>query len=459
MGDNQRAELGENPRHRSIINLRGLSAESHRGSSVELLREQLNSREQTNLIEEVELLPQSTILHTEEAELLPELSLRHHSEEAELLHSIINPQGNQIEAQPGESAELLQQRNQRPIQNVTMVDTTIKAMDSLKSFRGTPQENSRDWLDRAEIVFNAYNINDADRLIRIAIKLEDAAFDWYRDTRGQYQSWNAFRQACEHTFPPPERTQNKHLLAEQINQRKQGANESVHDYFYSLDQLCRQYDPQMSLLDKTIRLVGGLRDELKEKVLPLNLRTPDEFLIQAKNYESSQQVMNQQRRTNEHVESLEPIYIYEHNQYPTTATMKQTHQQRFHFNHRQPPQFDQRQPAHFNHRQHPRVNFQHQPPPQQQQNVQQPVQRQEKIQPLQQQEEYDQWPINHPQRASNYQVHPDQQRTSNHQTPLNQVTRNDHRSSNGNPRLCYICRKPGHFARDCSHYLNELQEQ
>ncbi|CAF4985109.1 unnamed protein product, partial [Rotaria magnacalcarata] len=37
-----------------------------------------------------------------------------------------------------------------------------------------------------------------------------------------------FRQTFERAFPPPERTQNPHLLAEQINQRKQGSDESVH---------------------------------------------------------------------------------------------------------------------------------------------------------------------------------------------------------------------------------------
>lgn len=138
-------------------------------------------------------------------------------------------------------------------------DPMTRAMDNLKSFQGSPQENSRDWLDRADIVFNAYNINDVDRLARIAIKFEDSAFDWYRDNQGPYQSWNAFRQACERAFPPPQPTKNKHLLAEKISQRKQGIDESVHDYFYALDQLCRQYDPQMSILDKTIRLVSGLQ--------------------------------------------------------------------------------------------------------------------------------------------------------------------------------------------------------
>ncbi|CAM2726315.1 unnamed protein product [Rotaria socialis] len=140
-----------------------------------------------------------------------------------------------------------------------MGDAINRAFDSIKSFHGTSQDNSRDWCDRAEIIFDAFNVNDADRLSRIGIKLEDAAFDWYRDNQRPYGTWMVFRQTFERAFPPPERTQNPHLLAEQINQRKQGSDESVHDYYYALDKLCREYDPQMSAIDKTIKLVGGLQ--------------------------------------------------------------------------------------------------------------------------------------------------------------------------------------------------------
>ncbi|CAF4354005.1 unnamed protein product, partial [Rotaria magnacalcarata] len=44
------------------------------------------------------------------------------------------------------------------------------------------------------------------------------AFDWYRDNQRPYGTWMVFRQTFERAFPPPERTQNPHLLAEQINQ-------------------------------------------------------------------------------------------------------------------------------------------------------------------------------------------------------------------------------------------------
>ncbi|CAF1315520.1 unnamed protein product [Rotaria sp. Silwood1] len=175
-----------------------------------------------------------------------------------------------------------------------MVDPTTRAFESIKTFHGTPQDNSRDWCDRAEIVFTAFNINDVDRLARIGIKLEDNAFDCYRDNQGPYATWIAFLQAFERAFPPPERTQNRHLLAEQINQRKQSTDESVHDYYYVLDKLCREYDPQMSPIDRTIKLVGGLRAELKEKNVTIersNTRkiydSSKEFRIQRKGYGTS----------------------------------------------------------------------------------------------------------------------------------------------------------------------------
>ena len=355
------------------------------------------------------------------------------------------------EAQPGEQAavceeDLINEENQRIVQDMATIDSMIRAMDNLKSFRGTPQENSRDWLDRAEIVFNAYNVNDVNRLARIGIKFEDSAFDWYRDNQGPYPSWYAFRQAFERAFPPPEPTKNKHLLAEKISQRKQGIDESVHDYFYALDQLCRQYDPQMSVLDKTIRLVGGLRDELKEKLLPLNIRTPDDFLAQAKNYESSQQVMNQQRRTNECVELLEPTYVYEHNQYSTKAAMKQVHQQCSQFDHRQHPQFDHRQHPQFDHQQHSQFNHRQHPQFDNQQHSQFDHRQHSRIGSQQQ-------------RAAPYRREYVQRQLPNHRTSSNQAAPNDHPNSNTNTRLCYTCRKPGHFARHCLLHLNESQEQ
>ena len=372
------------------------------------------------------------------------------SEEAEV--------GEQVEfseqAEPGEQAttseeELVDEENQRIIQNMATTDPITRAMDNLKSFQGTSQENSRDWLDRAEIVFNAYNINDVDRLTRIGIKFEDFAFDWFRDNQGPYPSWHAFRQAFERAFPPPQPTQNKHLLAEKISQRKQGIDEPVHDYFYALDQLCRQYDPQMSLLDKTIRLVGGLRDELKEKLLPLNIRTPEDFLNHAKNYESSQQVMNQQRRTNERVELLEPTYVYENNQYSTAAAMKHGHQQIFQFNHQQRSEIDsqqQRTPLYqqeYVHRQ--QTNVQQHPS-----NYRTSFNQQ---QPSNYRTSFNQ------QQPSNYRTSFNQQQPANHRTSSNQTTRNDYRNSNTNLRLCYTCWKPGHLARHCSSHLNESQGQ
>lgn len=124
-----------------------------------------------------------------------------------------------------------------------MSEAAYKALKSIPSFHGTSKDNVKDWCDRAEILFNALNVNELDRVSRIPIKLEENAFDWYRNNPGPYPNWMSFRAALEKAFPPPDRTPNRHLLAEQINQRKQGPEESVHDYYYALDKLCRDYDP------------------------------------------------------------------------------------------------------------------------------------------------------------------------------------------------------------------------
>jgi hypothetical protein len=286
---------------------------------------------------------------------------------------------------------------------MAMADPLIRAFDSIKQFNGTSQDNSRDWCDRAEIIFNAFNVNDVDRLGRIGIKLENAAFDWYRDNQGPYATWLAFRQAFERAFPPPERTQNRHLLAEQINQRRQGPEESVHDYYYALEKLCREYDPRMSAIDKTIKFVGGLREELKEKILPLNVQTPEEFMAQAKNFESSARVMANHHKQIQSMQLPEPTYTYETNGYTMIAAAQPHHQQ-----HYQPSQ---------------RRHYQNQATYNQQRTTTIPSQnsyRQQHQQPFN---------INRYSNNSNYQ--------------------------NGDHRKCFRCGQQGHLQRHCPHHLKE----
>ncbi|CAF4680969.1 unnamed protein product, partial [Rotaria magnacalcarata] len=75
----------------------------------------------------------------------------------------------------------------------------------------------------------------------------------------------------------------------------------------------------MSAIDKTIKLVGGLREELKGKLLPLNVQTPEQFMAQAKNYESSEKVMTHHRKQNGFMQLPEPTYKFESNDYSMVA--------------------------------------------------------------------------------------------------------------------------------------------
>ena len=311
-----------------------------------------------------------------------------------------------------------------------MTDPISRTFDSIRPFRGNAQDNSRDWCDRAEIIFDAFNTNDADRLARIGLKMEDDAFNWYRDNRGPYGTWLIFRQAFERAFPPPTRTQNRHLLAEQINQRKQGIDESVLDYYYALDKLCREYDPQMSAIDKTIKLVGGLRSELKEKILPLNVQTPEEFMNQAKNFESSQMVMAHQFNRNESMELGEPTYMFDTNDYPIIATTQshrqQAHHQRPRMNYYQ-QNVTRSNPRNF-HRQHAQsTNF----PPFRQQN-----------------------------RLEDHRQSQDA-RTRNQAAQQIELSYPGNRYSNNSGysyvdhRKCFQCGEMGHLQRNCPYHLNE----
>jgi hypothetical protein len=318
-----------------------------------------------------------------------------------------------------------------------MTDPITKAIESIKSFHGTAQDNSRDWCDRAEIVFTAFNVNDNDRLARIGLKLENDAFNWYRDNQGPYATWLVFRQALQRAFPPPERTQNRHLLAEQINQRKQGPDESVHDYYYSLDKLCREYNPQMSSMDKAIKLVGGLREELKEKILPMNVQTPEEFMIQAKNFESSQKVMANHRKQNGPFELAEPTYNFESNGYSIISTT-QPHQQQHHPHNLQQQHFRQNHPQNFQQQHHQQIYQQYHPQNHHQehhqlhyhQNHQQPQHTRTRDQPIEQNKG---------------------QSIRNKQTNVNYA--------NSDHRKCFQCGQIGHLQRSCPYYLNDYKGQ
>ena len=298
------------------------------------------------------------------------------------------------------------------------IDPLTRAFDSIKIFHGTSQDNSRDWCDRAEIIFNAFNINDADRLTRIGIKLENAAFDWYRDNQGPHVTWLNFRQSFERAFPPPDKTQNRHLSAEQINQRKQGRYESVHDYYYALDKLCREYDSQMSPIDKTIKLVGGLRHELKEKMLPLNVQTPEQFMIQAKNFESSEKVMANYHNGIESHESGEPTYTFESNEYPMVAASRPYHQQSYRT---QQSHQSYSKPSFVNNYGRIQSNMNHR------------------------QTTTNQAPFFQRQHKQNINYQHQETKTSP--------------NSNINHHRCFQCGQPGHIQRNCPQYLKEYKGQ
>ncbi|CAF1479394.1 unnamed protein product [Rotaria sp. Silwood1] len=310
-----------------------------------------------------------------------------------------------------------------------MTDALTRAFENIKSFHGSSQDNSRDWCDRTEIIFNAFNINDADRLARIGIKLEDAAFDWYRDNQGPYATWITFRQKLQQAFPPPERTQNPHLLAEQINQRKQESDESVHDYYYALDKLCREYDPQMSAIDKTIKLVGGLREELKEKILPLNVQTPEQFMIQAKNFESSAKVMAHHRKSDKSSELPEPTYVFESNDYSTIAAS-------------QPRQ------------QHHQSYYKQIPQPYYHQHHQQNYRTQQQIQNRYNQISGDQRTFRSTRNQQQTTIHKSHPQQHGAKSSNNYQQMNNYVHQNVNRRKCFKCGQTDHVQNNCPHHLN-----
>ncbi len=182
----------------------------------------------------------------------------------------------------------------------------------------------------------------------------------------------------------------------------------------------------MSPIDKAIKLVGGLREELKEKILPLNVQTPEDFMAQAKNFESSEKVMARHRKQNESFESVELRYVFDPNGYPTIATTQSY--------------YPSRQP---NSRQNLQQSF-----------TQQPEQRTTRARLFQR--EYQPSPVRQPQQATN-------------PTPSSLQNNGRFMGMNGNAsinyrqamdyRKCFSCGEQGHLQRFCPNHLNDQQRQ
>ncbi|CAF4495870.1 unnamed protein product [Didymodactylos carnosus] len=92
--------------------------------------------------------------------------------------------------------------------------------------------------------------------------------------------WQQFKMLFQQQFVAHLSVTQKLILANQLNNRRQGLSESVTDYYHDVMKMCRQYDPHMQDDEQRTKLLNGLRTELLDKILvqPLTGTTNDLLL-------------------------------------------------------------------------------------------------------------------------------------------------------------------------------------
>ena len=174
----------------------------------------------------------------------------------------------------------------------------VRKFISPPTFRGSPTEDARQWLERYETISTHNGWGDADKRNNFSMYLDDTARNWFlcarlpndwEDTAAQPAAGGnpatpvvlGFRSVFLKEFQPD----NYGLFQEsRLRSRKQGVDEPTIRYYYEILNLCRLVDLNMSETHRLEHLFRGLRPDLFRKIYPLKPRTCEEFLTLAKSY-------------------------------------------------------------------------------------------------------------------------------------------------------------------------------
>ncbi|CAF4572350.1 unnamed protein product [Didymodactylos carnosus] len=125
--------------------------------------------------------------------------------------------------------------------------------------------------------------------------LKGQAFEWWKLQNKNLVDWTSFKKELIQKFPPPLEQANEDLIRQQ---RKQGVDEPILDYYYAMMHLCDKYDVNMSSKDKANKLIDGLKMTLYEQVIEENIRmilTPAELLTRLQQMEYAQIAIDTRR--------------------------------------------------------------------------------------------------------------------------------------------------------------------
>ena len=141
-----------------------------------------------------------------------------------------------------------------------------------KSFSGLSYEDVTDFIERFERYSKFYSWTNAKKLLAIALLFEGPAFPWFHtvpeETRNNYGSLIA---ALRQRFASPNE---KFLQRQELNDRKQGASESLSSYTEDIIRRCSRLG--LNDINRMNCFISGLNDELKSHVILNRPTTFDE---------------------------------------------------------------------------------------------------------------------------------------------------------------------------------------
>ena len=141
-----------------------------------------------------------------------------------------------------------------------------------KSFSGLSYEDVTDFIERFERYSKLYSWTNAKKLSAIALLFEGPAFAWFHtvpeETRNNYGSLIA---ALRQRFASPNE---QFLQRQELNDRKQGASESLSSYTDDIIRRCSRLG--LNDINRMNCFISGLHDELKSHVILNRPTTFDE---------------------------------------------------------------------------------------------------------------------------------------------------------------------------------------
>ncbi|KAI9555916.1 hypothetical protein GHT06_018446 [Daphnia sinensis] len=181
------------------------------------------------------------------------------------------------------------------VQQQRQAMTAVRKFISPRTFRGSLDEDARQWMERYETISAHNGWGDAEKRNNFSMYLDDTARNWFLcarvpndwdDTAAQPAAGGnpatpavtGLRSMFLKEFQPD----NYGLFQEtRLRSRTQGMDEPTVRYYYEILNLCRLVDPNMLEAHRLEHLFRGLRPALLRKIYPMKPKTCEEFLTLA----------------------------------------------------------------------------------------------------------------------------------------------------------------------------------